>query len=147
MSEDKGVFASPTDPHADRGVLSAESWVVIQSGLHGDSYLVCEDVPGRLKPICAVEHGHPKAEELAALLSLSPTLLSLVQLMLEAIEGGNVDSPELGEPEVGIPMHKWHEEWEHYARNAIAKALNASGAAGGSAINPEPNQPTERKEP
>jgi hypothetical protein len=40
--------------------------------------------------------------------------------MLEAIRTGSIDSPWLsGEPEVGIPAHKWHEEWEYYARDQL----------------------------
>lgn len=44
----------------------------------------------------------------------------LTRIMVEAIDGGDVDSRELdGEPEVGIPPHKWHEEWVYNARQAL----------------------------
>lgn len=49
-------------------------------------------------------------------------LREIVQAMLDAIDGDSIDSPEQGEPEVGIPIHKWHEEWAHYARTAFARA-------------------------
>ena len=36
--------------------------------------------------------------------------------MLLAIKNGQIDSPELdGDPEAGIPPHRWHEEWAHHA--------------------------------
>jgi len=40
--------------------------------------------------------------------------------MIRAIESGSIDSPEIGEPESGIPYHKWHDEWLHHARAALA---------------------------
>lgn len=48
--------------------------------------------------------------------------LALIQ-MVEAIKNGVIDSQELdGEPEVGIPPHKWHEEWLFYAEAALSEA-------------------------
>jgi len=65
-------------------------WAVIQSGLHGDSWLVCEDVPGHLRPVCATEHGHPKAEANARLIAAAPDLYNAVLLALESLQVGGV---------------------------------------------------------
>lgn len=47
-------------------------------------------------------------------------LRNVVEQMLAAIERGAIDSEEnAGEPEVGIPPHRWHEEWSFYARAAL----------------------------
>jgi hypothetical protein len=46
---------------------------------------------------------------------------ALVKQMLEAFDGGHVElnSPDIGDPENGVAMHPWHEEWMHHARAAI----------------------------
>jgi len=49
------------------------------------------------------------------------SMRNLVEQMVEAIDAGSIDSPEQGEPEVGIPIHKWHEEWRYYAGVALQK--------------------------
>ncbi len=57
------------------------------------------------------------------LIAAAPTMAELLLHMIEAIDGGSVDSVQLdGEPEVGIPPHRWHEEWVFYARAAMNKA-------------------------
>lgn len=68
-------------------------------------------------------YAHPKAPEL-------DRALALVRTMLTAIEAGQIDSPELdGEPEVGTPPHRWHEEWEYSARAILALASKQGGAS------------------
>lgn len=47
-------------------------------------------------------------------------LRPLIETMLHAIDNGGIDSQEQGEPEVGIPIHKWHEEWAFYARATLS---------------------------
>jgi hypothetical protein len=64
-------------------------------------------------------------EEDAHLIAAAPAMYEALRQMLDAIESGNIDSPEIGEPENGIPIHKWHEEWEHYARVALQSAKAA----------------------
>lgn len=48
-------------------------------------------------------------------------LLCVVRQMIEAVDSGNLQmsSPEIGEPENNIPIHQWHEEFLHYAREAL----------------------------
>lgn len=59
----------------------------------------------------------------ARLLAAAPELLDLLRHMLGAIDGNSIDSAEIdGDYESGIPPHKWHEQWAHYARAALAKA-------------------------
>ena len=48
-------------------------------------------------------------------------VVKCLEEILEAIRTGNIDSPWLaGEPEVGIPAHRWHEEWEYYAKEKLS---------------------------
>lgn len=49
-------------------------------------------------------------------------LRAVIRQAVDAYDSGNLQlsSPELGEPENDIPMHPWHEEWLHYARQALA---------------------------
>lgn len=50
-------------------------------------------------------------------------LSPVVQQMLNAIAEGQIDSAEMaGEPEVGIPPYRWHEEWAAAASAAMACA-------------------------
>jgi hypothetical protein len=49
-------------------------------------------------------------------------LENIVKHMLEAIDGGTIDSEEIaGDYESGISPHKWHDQWSYYARRALAK--------------------------
>ena len=60
----------------------------------------------------------------ADLIIAAPDLLAVVQELVEGFDGGHIrmESEEIGEIEVGIPPHPWHEELLHYARQALAKA-------------------------
>lgn len=48
-------------------------------------------------------------------------LVKAVSDMLEMIEEGAIDSPEVGVG-CGAPQWKVHDEWAHYAKNALASA-------------------------
>jgi hypothetical protein len=53
--------------------------------------------------------------------SPAKSLIEALEVMIEAVENGGIDSPTMdGEPEVGIPPFKWHEEWLFYARLALS---------------------------
>lgn len=54
-------------------------------------------------------------------------LRGLIKGIVDAYDSGNLEmrSPEVGEPDVGIPMHEWHEEWLHYARGTFPAADGA----------------------
>lgn len=51
---------------------------------------------------------------------------NVVQQLVKAVDDKQLEmnSPEIGEPEVGIPTHPWHEELLYYARKAIAPAAD-----------------------
>jgi hypothetical protein len=48
-------------------------------------------------------------------------LKGIIKELIEAYDSKNLEmrSPEIGEPENGIPYHEWHEEWLHHARAAV----------------------------
>jgi len=46
-------------------------------------------------------------------------LEKLVRDMSEAIENGHVDSAEICLDDPYIPPHKFHEEWQHHAKNLL----------------------------
>ncbi len=48
------------------------------------------------------------------------TMRKMVEQMVSAIAGGSIDSQEISDQDNGIPPHKWHEEWLHHARSALA---------------------------
>lgn len=61
---------SPTNLNRLKELAEAATggaWTVVESGFgNPPSYLVCEDIPGRLRPICAAEHGADASEANAA---------------------------------------------------------------------------------
>lgn len=60
---------------------------------------------------------------------MTDKLVYALRQMINAVETGNIDSPEIqGEPENGIPSHRWHEEWVFHAKQALA-AHEAAKAA------------------
>lgn len=67
-----------------------------------------------------------EASAKARLNAAAADMLEVLQHMLKAVDDGTLqmNSPELGEPEVGIPLHPWHEEMLYYARTAVAKATS-----------------------
>jgi len=48
-------------------------------------------------------------------------LKGIIKELVAAYDSKNLEmrSPEIGEPENGIPYHEWHEEWLHHARAAL----------------------------
>lgn len=47
-------------------------------------------------------------------------LVQALKQMIEAINTGNIDSPDIGgEPEVCGHSHKWHEEWLYHTQQAL----------------------------
>ena len=46
-------------------------------------------------------------------------LVSIIASMRDAIRTGNIDSPEIGDASTN--NHKWHEEWEHLANQALTE--------------------------
>ena len=54
--------------------------------------------------------------------SVDREVVEALEQMIEAINSGNIDSPEIGgEPEVCSHSHKWHEEWLWHAQKALSK--------------------------
>ena len=103
-------------------------WTVIISGLLGDSFLVCEDVPGHLKPICVTEHHGPKAEEDAThIATFSPSrilaLTAEIRGLREALEEIASDTFN-GPPGIGIFAAAANELTR---RQVIARAALAQG--------------------
>ena len=54
-------------------------WVSVVTGFGETGYLVCRDVPGRIHPVCAMEHGCPNAEANARLIASAPDLLEALK--------------------------------------------------------------------
>lgn len=101
-------------------------WCVIETGFgNPPCYLVSEDLPGRLRPICAAEHGHPKAEANAYLISAAPELLGVAMAfdaeMLRQFPAGPNGHP--------ATLSNYQRDSWLYARAAIAKALPPSDGA------------------
>lgn len=78
--------------------------MVIESGFSNTpSYLVCEDVLGRLRPVCAAEYEHPNAEANARLIASAPRLLAaLVGLYERYIQAIGNEGPEAAEARCAI---------------------------------------------
>lgn len=54
---------------------------------------------------------------------LAQNTVTLLRIMVDAINAGQIDSPEIqGEPENGTPNHKWHEEWLYNAEQSLIKS-------------------------
>jgi len=47
--------------------------------------------------------------------------VAIIKDIVGAYDSHNLEmrSPEIGEPENGIPMHEWHEGWLHNAREFL----------------------------
>ena len=60
-----------------------------------------------------------------------PNALNVVRQMVEAYDAGQLrmESPEIGDPDSGIPLHPWHEEMLHYARNALGSVTSTKRAS------------------
>ena len=127
MGEDhmasRELSPSASGTRAVGGAHTPGPWVVCESGLSTTpSYLVIEDVPGRLRPICAAEYEHPSAEANAYLIAAAPSLLSALQLcmswIIELAESGDAGFWDAEDMPVVMA-----------ARMAIAKALAAATAS------------------
>lgn len=59
---------------------------------------------------------------ISAVIDSHAELVKALEEIVKAYDSGNLEmrSPEIGEPENGIPYHEWHEEWLHHARAALA---------------------------
>lgn len=66
----------------------------------------------------------PTLQRRCYLIAAAPAMLAVLQQILRAVDGGQLEmnSPEIGEPGVCEP-HPWHEEWLHYARQAVYYAI------------------------
>lgn len=54
---------------------------------------------------------------------LAQKTVTLLRIMVDAINAGQIDSPEIqGKPEHGILSHKWHEEWLYDAEKALIQS-------------------------
>jgi len=62
------------------------------------------------------------AAEIERLTSLVKGFAKLTQDMLDAIDGGSVDSQEIDRGDPHIPPHPFHEEWASFARFAVKSA-------------------------
>lgn len=62
-------------------------------------------------------------------------LFTALRQIVEAFDKGGIEfnSHDMGDPDCGIPIHPWHEEWLHYARQALE--VGASGGALKSPVN------------
>lgn len=119
--------------HSGQGAVAStcdEVWTVGQHPAMLRGWIVRPVLFGsRVRVLPEHEGGHVviKSEEDARLIAAAPRLRALVQTMLTAIDDGQIDSPELdGEPEAGIPPHRWHEEWRYSAERALAEATTAN---------------------
>lgn len=94
-------------------------WTTIVAGVLGDQHLVCVDKPGRLDPVCVMEHAHPKAEANACLIAAAPDLLEA----LRAIEDQSVfNQPRYAEDSDTDYFLRCFGAVKNRARAAIAKA-------------------------
>lgn len=79
----------------------------------------------------------------AYMIAAAPSMLAVLQQFLAAVDAGALEmsSPDVGEPAICAP-HPWHEEWLHYAREAVQRATpGASGGKKGGPTETEPNRP------
>lgn len=76
-----------------------------------------------------VDYGAADAFAVAA--GKLPALVAVVRQLVEAVDSGNLrmESPEIGEPENGIPYHPWHEELLHHARHVLGAVSAPSGSS------------------
>lgn len=100
-------------------------------GLHGVMYLNGPDS----QAVAMVHVHHAQGRANAALIvsavnerDAHERCVKFLREMVEAAEKGHIDSEQLpGEPEVGLRPYKWHEEWTHYAKEALAALEKANG--------------------
>lgn len=92
-----------------------------QPGNHPEDEPQCCGSPNSFHAdIIATALAQPQERSDGARTPPNTRLRNVVEQMLAAIERGAIDSEEnAGEPEVGIPPHRWHEEWSFYARAAL----------------------------
>ncbi len=54
-------------------------WLSLVTGFGETNYLVCRDAPGRIHPVCAMEHGCPNAEANAHLIAAAPSMAETLE--------------------------------------------------------------------
>lgn len=123
-----GHTATPWEVETPMG---DETLWIVEAGKHVHEWrciaMVCSDDPindkdrDPLEPLTP-EDAAANAAFIVTACNSHAELVKALEEIVKAYDSGNLEmrSPEIGEPENGIPYHEWHEEWLHHARAALA---------------------------